>query len=238
MNNYDKHNYRTTVMKRVLHIILFFLIPLAGFSQFDTKELYIYSRIGFGVGFTDINYRTVLGGNEQGTPRSVKANIGGGLTTEMGLGLKMFNNVYLEPFVSYMFSTSKYTNVGTQVYKVSTNRFNIGISGKYFVTINSKMNLELYGGTSYRVPQDMVVETEFGDESVTFNSNLGVHGGFGTNYKKGNFALNAGLRYRFESYQLNSNQDLPMQFEQINPELTDLKIRGVDIVFSVVYNFQ
>jgi len=76
-----------------------------------------------------------------------------------------------------------------------------------------------------------------GTERVSFHSNLGLHGGFGGNYKKGNFVFNAGFRYRFEEYELNKDRDLPFEFVAINPELNKLQIRGVDIVFSVMYNF-
>jgi len=224
-------------MKLALYIF-FTVLPVIGFSQFDTKELYIYSRVGVGIGFSEINYRTVLDGNEIGEPKSVRANIGEGLTTEMGLGFKIVDNVYVEPFISYMFSKTNYTNVGSQVYKMSINRFSLGISGKYFVYINPEMNIELYGGTSYRVPEDMVVETVYGSENISFNSNVGVHGGFGGNYVKGDFVFNAGLRYRFEKYKLNTNRTLPLLFSEINPELTELNIKGVDIVFSVMYNLK
>ena len=224
-------------MKKLISLAII-LIPFLSFSQFGTKELYGYSRIGIGVGFSQISYKTNLEGSELGVPLTVTANLGGGMTTELGFGFKLFDNIYMEPFVSYMFSSTRYQNIGTKVYKLSTNRFNIGISGKYFVYVNSDVNLEFYGGTSFRIPQDMIVETVNGYERVSFHSNLGVHGGFGGNYKKGDFVFNAGLRYRLENYKLNQQAQLPSEFATINPELQDLQMRGVDIVLSVMYNFK
>ena len=218
--------------------LLFYFIPLFSFSQYGVNELYVYSRIGVGVGLTDIRYVTNLSGNQIGSPQSIKANIGGGFTTEIGLGLKIFEKFYLEPFVSYMFSTTRYHNDDKTISKFSSNRFNIGINGKYFVPINAKMNLELYVGTSYRVPQDMIIQTLYGEERITYSSNVGVHGGFGGNYIKNNFVFNAGLRYRYEKYKLNNSQPLPLYFSTINPNLQQLNISGVDIVLSVNYNFK
>lgn len=226
----------TTAMKK-LFLLTFLLIPFLSFSQFGTKELYGYSRIGIGVGFSQISYKTNLEGNKQGVPLIVSANLGGGMTTEVGFGFKFMENVYIEPFVSYMFSSQQFHNVGTKVYKLSTNRFNIGVNGKYFVYVNSEFNLEFYGGTSFRIPQDMVVETENGIEHISFHSNIGVHGGFGGNYIKGNFVFNTGLRYRYEKYKLNTERELPSQFITLNSDLTTMKIKGIDIVFSVMYNF-
>lgn len=222
---------------KILFNLALLLLPFLSFSQFDTKELYGYSRIGIGVGFTEISYKTVLEGNKIGRPQTVKANLGGGMTTEFGFGFKIVENVYIEPFASYMFSSNRYRNIGTQVYKLSTNRFSLGISGKYFAYINSNVNLEFYGGTSFRIPQDMVVETMYGEERVSFKSSAGVHGGFGGNYKMGSFVFNTGLRYRYEKYELNTDKELPSQFVFINSDLKNLEIRGVDIVFSVMYNF-
>lgn len=223
-------------MKFCIHLILFF-VPLLGFSQFGTKELYGYSRVAIGVGLTDINYSTNLHGNSISSPQTVKANIGGGITTEVGLGLKLLNNFYIEPFVSYMFSSTRYKQQNESILKFSSNRFNIGVNGKYFVTINSNSNLEFYGGTSYRIPQDMIVQTIYGEERITYSSNIGIHGGFGGNYIKGNFVFNMGLRYRYEKYLLNKAKGVPLYFNLINPNLNDLKISGIDIVFSVMYNF-
>jgi len=223
---------------KLIHLILFAFIPFFGFSQFGTHELYGYSRIGIGVGLTDINYSSNLNGNSINSPQTVKANIGGGFTTEIGLGLKVLEKFYIEPFVSYMFSTTRYHNEGQTINKFSSNRFNIGINGKYFVYINPEMNFELYGGTSYRVPQDMVIETSYGDERITYSSNVGVHAGFGFNYLMGDFVFNAGMRYRYEKYKLNTARGVPLYFNLINPDLNDLKISGIDIIFSVMYNFR
>ena len=225
---------------KLLFKLLLLSLPISGFSQFTDKELYTYSRVGIGVGLTDINYSTVLNGNSGSNPQSVKLSIGGGFTTEIGLGLKIVNNFYLEPFVSYMFSSSNFQKKGqnTNITSFSSNRFNIGISGKYFIDVSSNMNLELYGGTSYRIPQDIVIDTDFGEERVVYSSALGLHGGFGGNYLHKKFVFNAGLRYRFEKYVLNTKQNkLPVLFEEINPKLDNLKITGIDIILSVMYNF-
>ena len=100
------------------------------------------------------------------------------------------------------------------------------------------MNFELYGGTSVRIPQDVVIKTNYGEERIVYSSAIGVHCGFGGNYIHNDFVFNAGLRYRYEKYVLRRNQgSLPMNFETINPQLDNLKVGGIDIVFSVMYNF-
>lgn len=227
-------------MKYLIYILIV-LSPLTGYSQFIDKELYIYSRVGIGVGLTNFDYSSVLEGKALSVPKKIKVNMGGGLTTEIGIGLKMLEYFYLEPFVSYMYSRSKYkVDNGTEEYisSFSSNRFNIGINGKYFVYISPEMNFELHAGTSYRIPQDIIVETNFGEERIIYSSAVGVHCGFGGNYIHNDFVFNGGLRYRYEKYVLRNNQNnLPMNFANINPHLESLKVGGIDIIFSVMYNF-
>ena len=226
-------------MKSIFHILLF-LFPFFSFSQFGNKELYVYSRLGLGMGLTDIHYTSTIQGNSADIPRTVAANIGGGVITEIGMGMKLTRNLYCEPFVSYMHSEKNYTIVeGSTDYisSFSSNRFNIGLNAKYYVPINPNLFLDVYVGTSYRIPQDIVVETEAGEERIVYTSSAGMHWGFGGNYTYGDFVFSSGLRYRYENYKINVNRNLPQKFLELNPYLSDLNILGVDITFSVAYNF-
>ena len=223
-------------------VFLFLLLgfPLLLFSQIGDKEMYGYSRVGVGIGLTDVPFTSDIAGNSQEYPVSTSLNLGAGTAIEFGLGLMLFRNLYIEPSLSYTFLSEKIDNneaVQYYISKYSFNKISIGVSSVYIVVVDESFHLDLSVGLGIVMPQQLVVSTSHGVEKVNFNSAIGYHGGFGGNYIHNRFVYGLGLRYRVETYISSYDQRNSPNFSELNPKIDPMKVVGADVTLTVKYLF-
>jgi hypothetical protein len=110
-------------------------------------------------------------------------------------------------------------------------------NGKYYVEVSETFLLDFSAGITYRVPKNLEVKISGIEESVEYGGSMGGQLAFGGNYVFDKVALNAGIRYRYETYYLKSKQQLPDNFIALNPQFEKVNSNGIDVVFSVMYLF-
>ena len=222
-------------MRKIIFIIGI-ISPLLGWSQLPKSDFYIIGRYAIGMGMSEYNYNSTLNGSASDSPKSIQLDMGSGLIPEIGLGINLKRNLFVEYSLCYFINNSFFeTNTGTQGY--SFNRFNFSLSGKYFVEINQKIALDFSVGGSYYIPNELTINMYGIEEKIKYIGNVGMQAGFGGSYILNQFLLNGGLRYRYESYSKKTNQSLPPDFNEINPHLEFISSNGIDVVFSVIYHF-
>lgn len=221
---------------RKLFFIISLFSSLLGWSQLPKSDFYLIGRYGIGMGMSEYNYNSTVNGSFSDAPKTIKLDMGSGLIPELGLGINLKRNLYVEYSISYFFNNSFFKTSGsTQGY--SFNRFSFNLNGKYFVEINSKIALDFSIGGSYYIPNELTIQMYGIEEKIKYIGNVGMQVGFGGSFILKQFLLNGGIRYRYESYSKKTNQPLPPDFNEINPHLEFISSNGIDVVFSVIYHF-
>ena len=210
------------------------------FSQFNHSEFYATARMAFGMGMNSYTYQTVLDGSSIEQPKTVQLDLGSGLSPELALGFKLTDYVYVETSLSYTLNQDFYTTgSGNQTNEqgYSFKRFNIQLNGKYFEEISETFLLDFSGGLAFSMPQELLVKVSGTTESIDYAGNVGLQAGFGANYILNHFNFNGGIRYRLERFTIKPNQDLPLSFDEVNPNFKQINSSGIDVVLAVQYNF-
>ena len=226
-------------MKRIITILLF-SVPILVFSQFGVSEFYVTGNLGVGMGMNSYTYQTIEEGASQDHPKFVQLDLGSGFAPELGLGLKLTRDVYVETSVSYIINQDFYfakSGKKTIEQGFSFNRFTIQLNGKYYVEVNKSFLLDFLGGISYSIPEELHVKVGAADEFIQYAGSVGFQGGFGGNYVVDVVTFRAGIRYRLERFTIKPKQKLPMDFDKINPNFQNISSSGIDLVFGIQYNF-
>ncbi|MGB0390429.1 MAG: hypothetical protein ACPGRC_05580 [Salibacteraceae bacterium] len=226
-------------MKSIIIAILL-IFPAIGYSQFGHSEFYLVGRFGFGMGMNSYTYFSNLEGTSGSLPTSIQIDLGSGMIPEVGVGLKLTDFFYFESSVFYtksedFYSTTSSTGTTTQGY--SFNRYAILLNGKYYVPVNEKFVMDFFGGMSITIPQELIVKIGGFMESINYSGSNGLQAGFSGNYILGSVSTSFGIRYRLERFTIKENQDLPVDFETLNPSFEKISSSGIDVVFSIQYNF-
>jgi hypothetical protein len=226
-------------MKKQITFILF-SIPLIAFTQFGTSEFYTIAKIGFGMGMNSYTYNTVINSSSSDEVKSLQIDLGKGISPEVGLGLKLSNYIYLETSLSYTLNKEFYnTQYNGQVYQqgYSFNRFNFQLNGKYFVEVNPNFLLDFNAGILYSIPDDLIIKLNGNTESISYAGSTGLLAGFGCNYIVRDFNFKAGIRYRFERFNIKPKQNLPDHFNTLNSNFDQISSNGIDVLLAIQYNF-
>lgn len=219
---------------------ILFLISLGVFSQFNHSEFYMVGRFGLGMGMNSYTYFSNLDGTTGSNPVSLQLELGSGLIPEIGFGFKMADQFYFESSLFYSKSEDFYSTIssyGENEQGFSFNRYAILLNGKYYVAVNEKFVMDFYAGMSITIPQDLIVKIGGTTEVIKYSGSNGLQTGFSGNYVMGALSGSAGIRYRLERFTIEENQDLPSDFLELNPSFDKISSSGIDIVFSVQYNF-
>jgi hypothetical protein len=97
--------------------------------------------------------------------------------------------------------------------------------------------MDFNAGLSVTIPEQLVVKMKGYTEIINYAGSNGLQAGFAGNYINGALTGSAGIRYRLERFTLKQNQDLPENFETLNPSFSKISSSGIDLVFSILYNF-
>jgi len=226
-------------MKNLLFSLLI-LLPSLAFSQFGDKEMYGYSRVGVGFSMRDIYYTSVLEGLALESPVSTPLKLGSGISPEIGIGLMVIRRFFVEANIAYM-TLNKNVNYSDQatnyIYGYSFNRTSVGVNGVYLVDVEPSFVLDFSIGFDAVFPHDLVIITSQGEDRIKYQATAEVHAGFGGSFVRNNLVYGMGLRYRYEAFKTSANQGYPMNFISNNKFFEHLKIKGIDIVFTVKYLF-
>ncbi|MFT6324217.1 MAG: hypothetical protein ACJAWO_001779, partial [Halieaceae bacterium] len=163
-----------------------------------------------------------------------------GIIPELGFGFKLVENIYVETSVSYAKTTDFYTTTGVNGINeqgYSFNRYVIQLNGKYFVPINKRFVMDFNGGASFSMPQELIVKMSGYTEVIKYSGSNGLQVGFAGVYLLGNVSFSGGLRYRLERFTRKQGQDVPANFDVLNPNFDKISSSGVDVAFSFFYNF-
>ena len=223
------------------YLVAFFLVvSFSASAQFKHSEFYAVGRFSFGMAMNSYTYQSELEGTSTDIPRTLQIELGSGIIPELGFGFKLVKNIYVESSLSYAKTSDFYTTQGAngpneQGY--SFNRYAIQINGKYFVPINEKFVMEFNGGASLSMPQELIVKMSGYTEIIQYSGSNGLQGGFSGVYLLGDVSLSGGLRYRLERFTIKADQDLPDNFETLNSNFNKISSSGIDVAFSVFYNF-
>lgn len=226
-------------MKKQIAFILLFL-PIVLSAQFGTSEFYTITKVGFGMGMNSYTYNTVVNSSSSDETSSLQIDLGKGISPEVGLGLKLADYVYLETSISYTLNKEFYnTQYNGQVYQqgYSFNRFNIHFNGQYFVEVNPDFLLDFNAGILYSIPQNLVIKLNGSTQNINYAGATGLQAGFGANYVIRNFNFKAGIRYRFERFNIKPKQDLPNSFKTLNSNFDQISSNGIDVLLAIRYNF-
>lgn len=221
-------------------ILIFVFISTNIFAQFGHSEFYAVSKFGFGMGMNSYTYNSSLDGTSSDIPKSIQIELGTGSIPEIGVGLKLMESVYVEVAVSYSHTQDFYaiqSSNETKEQGYSFHRYAILIGGKYYVPVNENFVMDFNAGFSYSLPQELVVKMSGYTESIKYAGTNGLQFGFAANYRVGAVSFSGGLRYRFEGFSIKPHQQLPDDFETLNPSFQKISSTGIDIIFGAQYNF-
>jgi len=226
-------------MKKTI-LILYIFFPSLLSAQFDDKELYGYTRINLDIGMRDFKYTSNIDGHMKDAPIVSTLKLSSGITTEIGVGFMMLSHFFVEGNVSYTLSQKKvYHSNNTDYYldRYTFNRVNIGVNGVYFIDIDNYTTI--YGNAGFRaiLPQSLEVTTSHNVEKIRYRAAMGFTTGFGGNYNNNNFIYGVGLHFQMANLKVVPNQDLPSDFEALNPGFNKLKLRSMVLSFTVKYLF-
>jgi hypothetical protein len=225
---------------RSIIIGVLLLFPTLGFTQFEHSEFYLVGRYGFGMGMNSYTYFSNLEGTSGSTPSTIPIDLGSGMIPEIGVGLKITDFFYFESSVFYSKSEDFYSttsSAGSTEQGYSFNRYAILLNAKYYVPVNEKFVMDFYGGMSITIPEELIVKMGGYTETIRYSGSNGVQTGFAGNYIFGSVAASLGIRYRLERFTIKDNQELPNDFETLNPSFEKISSSGIDVVISVLYNF-
>ena len=225
---------------RVCMVLMAMCISHVSLAQFKHSEVYGIFKFGIGMGMNNYTYFSNLDGNQADSPKNLQIELGSGLIPEIGIGLQLADMVYVEASVSYSNTQDFYdSKSGGQVYTqgYSFKRYAILLGGKYYVPVNEKLIMDFNGGFSYSLPQDLIVKMTGYTESIKYAGTNGLQLGFAANYVLGSVSFSGGLRYRFEGFEIKPNQQLPNDFEALNPNFNKISSAGIDVLFGLQYNF-
>ena len=209
-------------------------------AQFEHSEFYAVGRFGIGMGMNSYSYFSELEGSSIAVPSSIQIDLGSGFIPELGLGLKIDEFIYVETSVSFAKTEDFYMALsgGNEVLQgYSFNRYAIQLNGKYYVPVNKLFVMDFNAGLSVTIPEQLVVKMKGYTEIINYAGSNGLQAGFAGNYINGALTGSAGIRYRLERFTLKQNQDLPENFETLNPSFSKISSSGIDLVFSILYNF-
>ncbi len=221
-------------------LLIFVLVSFENFAQFGHSEFYAVGKFGFGMGMNSYTYNSNLNGTSMDLPRSIQIELGTGSIPEIGIGLKITEAVYVEASVSYSFTQDFYkSGSGNEIFEqgYSFHRYAILIGGKYYVPVSEKFVMDFNGGFSYSLPEDLIVKMSGYTESIKYAGTNGLQFGFSGNYRVGVVSFSGGLRYRFEGFSIKPHQQLPDDFESLNPNFQKISSTGIDVLFGAQYNF-
>ena len=221
-------------------LIAILILSFEANAQFGHSEMYLLGRFSIGMGMNSYTYQSELEGTSSDVPRSIQIELGSGLIPEVGIGLKLYRDFYVESSLSYAKTTDFYTTQGVngpneQGY--SFNRYAIQLNGKYYIAVNEKFVMDFNGGMSFTMPQELQVKISGFSEAIQYSGSNGLQAGFAGNYVLSKVSFSAGIRYRLERFTLKENQDLPLNFESLNPNFEKISSSGIDLAFSAQFNF-
>ena len=220
-------------------IILLFFIPNILLSQFDDKEMYVYSRLNVSVGMRDFTFSSSI---EEGldNPLMAQLKLSSGITPEIGIGFMMLDHFFVEGNVGYtLLNKNGYQPEGSTYYidTYNFNRLKIGVNGVYYVDIDSYSTLFGTMGVKANIPENLQITTSHSIENLKYNASVTFTTGFGGNFNYNNFIFGVGLHFNMENYTLSKGQELPPNFLELNPDFSKLKLRSMILNASIKYLF-
>ena len=220
------------------HYILLLLVPIPGLSQFKNTEFYAISRYSLGFGMQEVVFKQV--NPTMGDTATLKILPGDGAAPEIGLGFKIQKNIYLETTIGLYINNALNPvtlNGATSMQGHTFNRFFFCFNGTYFIPISSKFLLDFKGGTSFYLPRPMEIFVDNNQYTLTYGAHLGLQGGFGGNLIFNKLMISCGLKYRIETYPLNSSIKQSASIKNPNPDFDQIKANGIDLVTTISYHF-
>lgn len=221
-------------------IILLSILPNILLSQFDDKEMYVYSRLNVSVGMRDFTFMSSVNGETTENPLAAKLKLSSGITPEIGVGFMIIDHFYIEGNLGYtLLHKNGYKSDNSTYYidNYSFNRFKIGVNGVYFLDIDNYSTLFGTLGVKAVIPHHLKITTSHNVEDLKYNSTVGFTTGFGGNFNYNSFIYGIGLHFNMENFKLSKNQELPPDFLELNPDFEKLKLRSMVLNVSVKFLF-
>ena len=231
-----EHRYMIR-MKRLFFLIA--LTPTLAFGQLGDYDFYVSLGFGRGFGLSEYEYLVSEAEDMYGDSISTFYTPGNAWIPEFTFGIKMTRNFYIEAGYIYLSNKSYQDFGGSNPYPESYvfNRSAFMLNALYYFNVNPQMNVYMGGGASYYMPSKLHMQVLHTREMLNYAGSLGLQGTFGFLYRIGLVAFRAGLRYRWEHYQLKSNQDVSTQRLIDNPELQSPNATAFDINAGIIFSF-
>ncbi len=224
-------------MKKLLILLLFF--PFIAQAQLGDYNFYFGARFGYAFGLNDYEYLVSEGEDMYGDSISTFYSPGNSWVPELVFGIKMTRNFYMEAGYAY-FANRNHVDFGTTAPYPEGYTFNRSaflINAFYYVNITRQLNLYMGGGAAYYMPSKLHMEVLNTKETINYAGTFGMQGGFGFSYTVKFVSFQAGVRYRWETYQLKDEQTVSEQRLIDNPEMGSMNASAFDIHAGVVLGF-